>query len=288
MNLPTDKVRVQSMESNIYSPYNLKNKALTASAIETIVRTHGLPNYAVRNAGVFQTTMVHTSYVRRKDGYTTPTGDPAVLAPCPDGCVDLQETSYERHEFLGDSMLGASVSNYIWDRFPEGDPGFMTDLRKKIVNNKTLGTICQKIGLDQYYVISRHVEEACDGRTNLEKLGDVMEAFLAAFWNDCGRDFTVFHAFVVNIIERHLKITQLILKNENYKDQLQKHCQKIFHYTPTYQLLETKTDAKARTTEFKMAVVDNTGTILGTGIAKTKQQAEQNACQNALSAIKLL
>ena len=276
------------METNIYSPYNVKNKALTSAAIETIVRTHGLPNYVVRDPSLFQITMVHTSYVRRKDGYTTPTGAPAVLAPCPDGCVDLQETSYERHEFLGDSMLGASVSNYIWDRFPEGDPGFMTDLRKKIVNNKTLGTICQKIGLDQYYVISRHVEEACAGRTNLEKLGDVMEAFLAAFWNDCGRDFKVFHTLVTSLIERHLKMTQLILKNENYKDQLQKHCQKVFHYTPTYQMVSMTPGTKTSGTDFTMNVVDNEGRPLGTGTAKTKQQAEQEACRDALHKMKLL
>lgn len=269
---------------SIYSPYNPKNKPLTAEAITRILQSHGLPAYVVRDPVAFQRTMVHTSYVLRKDGYTTPAGDPASLAPCPDGVLDLQSDSYERHEFLGDSMLGASVSNYLWDRFPTAEPGFLTDLRKKIVNNKTLGTMCQTIGLDQYYVISRHVEDACQGRANLEKLGDVMEAFLAAFWNDCGRDFGVFHTFVVGLIEKHLKITQLILKNENYKDQFQKHCQKVLKFTPTYRMIAQDVGV------FTMAVVDPTkrDVILGTGKGSTKQQAEQNACKDALTRMHLI
>jgi ribonuclease-3 len=271
-------------ESTVYSPYNAKNIPITTDAIERILQTHGLPEYTVRNPTPFQRTMVHTSYVLRKDGYTTPSGLPATLAPCPEGILDLQLESYERHEFLGDSMLGASVSNYLWDRFPSAEPGFLTDLRKKIVNNKTLGTICQEIGLDKYYVISRHVEDACAGRGNLEKLGDVMEAFLAAFWEDCGRDFKIFHTFISSLIEKHLKMTQLILKNENYKDQFQKHCQKVLKFTPTYKLITQDIGV------FTMAVVDpgKRDVVLGIGKASTKQQAEQNACKDALTRLNLL
>jgi len=271
-------------ESSVYSPYNAKNVPLTAGAIERILHEHGLPTYTVRNPVPFQRTMVHTSYVLRKDGYTTPSGQPATLAPCPSGVLDLQMESYERHEFLGDSMLGASVSNYLWDRFPTAEPGFLTDLRKKIVNNKTLGTICQEIGLDKYYVISRHVEDACAGRGNLEKLGDVMEAFLAAVWEDCGRDFKIFHTFVSSLIEKHLKMTQLILKNENYKDQFQKHCQKVLKFTPTYVQVTQELNL------FTMAVVDPTRreAVYGVGKASTKQQAEQNACKDALTRLNLL
>ena len=271
-------------DASVYSPYNGKNVPLTARAIEGILHSHGLPTYSVRNPVPFQRTMVHTSYVLRKDGYTTPAGQPAMLAPCPEGVLDLQLDSYERHEFLGDSMLGASVSNYLWDRFPTAEPGFLTDLRKKIVNNKTLGTICQEIGLDTYYVISRHVEDACGGRVNLEKLGDVMEAFLAAVWEDCGRDFKVFHTFVSALIEKHLKITHLILKNENYKDQFQKYCQKTLKFTPAYKLVAQDPGV------FTMAVIDPTrrDVVLGTGKASTKQQAEQNACKDALTRLNLL
>lgn len=269
------------MESNVYCPYNPANRPFLQKDIEHIIHVHGLPEYKVKNPSRFQRPMVHTSYVRRKDGYTTPSGQPAILAPCPEGVMDLQEENYEGDEFLGDSMLGASVSNYIWIRFPNSEPGFMTDLRKKIVNNKTLGTICQKIGLDKFYVISKHVEERCAGRTNLEKLGDVMEAFLAAFWEDCRYDFFTFHKFVTNLIEKNLKITQLILKNENYKDILQKHCQKVFKYTPVYKHVGTEGNI------FIMAVVDpSNSTELGRGSATTKQQAEQNACKDALSKFK--
>lgn len=272
------------MEPAIYSPYNPKNREFRASDVEAIVRGHGLPTYSVKSIERFRRAVTHTSYVRRKDGYSTPSGQPAVLAPCPEGVLDLQTEHYERPEFLGDSMIGASVSNYIWDRFPTAEPGFMTDLRKKIVNNKTLGGICQSIGLDAFYIISRHVEEACAGRTNLEKLGDIMEAFLAALWEDLGRDFGQFHIFVTTLIERHLKITQLLLKNDNYKDQFQKHCQKTLKFTPTYTLLSQDLGM------FTMAVVDPTkrDVVLGTGKGTTKQQAEQLACKDALTKAKII
>jgi ribonuclease-3 len=270
------------MESNIYSPYNAKNRPLQKRDIEFLLSQHGLSRYNVKNVELFQKAMIHTTYVRRKDGYTTPSGQPAFLAPCPEGVMDLQEESYECLEFLGDSMLGASVSNYLWDRYPGEPPGFLTTLRKKIVNNKTLGTICQKIGLEKFYVISRHVEEACAGRANLEKLGDVMEAFLAALWEDCGRDFKLYHLFVSNLIEKHLRLTQLILNDDNYKDRFQKHCQQVFHYTPTYSMIASEDG------EFTMAVQDPSGKHLGIGKATTKKQAEQNACKHALETLHLL
>lgn len=269
--------------NDIYHPYNPKNRPFERCHIEKILRAHGLPTYTVRNPALFQTPMIHSSYVRRKDGYTTPSGQATTLDVCPEGVMDLQEESYESDEFLGDSMLGASVSNYIYDRFPKTEPGFMTDIRKKIVNNKTLGTICQQIGLDQFYVISKHVEEKCAGRMNLEKLGDVMEAFIAAFWEDCSRDFAIFHIFVTNLIEKNLKVTKLILQNENYKDQLQKYWQKLVKYTPSYKFIEMNGSL------FVMGVIDpSSETELGRGEASTKQQAEQYACKNALLKLKLL
>lgn len=279
MNLSTNRPKEKyKMEVSVYSPYNSINRPFRKEDIDKIIHSHGLPNYIIKDPVRFQRPMVHSSYVRRKDGYTTPSGQPAILAPCPEGVMDLQEENYEGDEFLGDSMLGAAVSNYIWQRFPGSEPGFMTDLRKKIVNNKTLGMICQKIGLDKFYVISKHVEEKCTGRTNLEKLGDVMEAFLAAFWEDCSCDFSVFQLFVRNIIEKNLKVTKLIMQNENYKDLLQKHCQKVFKYTPAYKHVATNGSI------FVMAVINPVNNLeLARGSATTKQQAEQNACKEALS-----
>jgi ribonuclease-3 len=266
-----------------YSPYNSKNVPITVPDVERILHNHGLEGYKLKQLTPFQTAMVHTSYVRRSE-YTTLTGDPAVLAACPVGVMDLFPESYEQLEFRGDSILGASVATYLCDRYYDESPGFLTVARKVIVRNRTLGRVARILGLDKFFVISRNVEEmkADHGRQNPEKLGDVLEAFLAALWIDCGYDFKVFHTFVTTLIETHLDIPTLLREDDNYKDRFQKHCQQVFHYTPTYTMVDSKNGI------FTMAVCDAQGHMIGQGSATTKKQAEQYACKQALEKLHLL
>jgi ribonuclease-3 len=263
-----------------YSPYNSKNTPLCAEGIYAILRTHGLPKYTIKSTALFQKAMVHTTYVRRAE-YTTLTGQPIVLAPCPPGVLDLQPDSYEQLEFVGDSMLGSVVANYLQERFPEENPGFLTNTRKLLVRNRTLGTLARdNLKLDKYFVISKHVEEMRPehGRQNLEKLGDVLEAFIAALWIDSGKDFNTVYTFITSVIETYLDIPLLLREDDNFKDRMQKHCQQVHHYTPIYKIVTT--DEKKG--EFTMSVCSPSGDILGTGTSTTKKQAEQYACKMAL------
>ena len=261
---------------NEYLPYNSKNVTLTAKNVQDILQ---LTDYTVRNVAVFQKAMVHSTYVKRTE-YTTLTGEPAVLGKCPAGVMDLQIESYEQLEFRGDSLLGAVVANYLCERFPDAAPGFLTNVRKLIVRNKTLGTLARdKLGLDKFFVISKHVEEMRPehGRQNIEKLGDVLEAFIAALWIDSGYEFTVVNKFVVSLIEIHLDIPLLLREDDNYKDRMQKLCQQTKQFTPIYKMVSSGDDGG-----FTMAVCKPSGEIIATGSASTKKQAEQNACREAL------
>ena len=263
-----------------YSPYNPKNIALCAEDIYSILRTCGIANYNVKNVSLFQKAMIHTTYVRRSE-YTTLTGQPAALAQCPYGVLDLQTESYEQMEFLGDSMLGSVVATYLHQRFPSENPGFLTNTRKLIVRNRTLGLLARdNLRLDKFFVISKHVEEmkAEHGRQNLEKLGDVLEAFIAALWLDSGYNYNVVYDFITNMIETYLDLSRLLREDDNYKDRMQKQCQQNHHFTPVYKMISSDTMKG----EFTMAVCTPEGTILGTGTATSKKQAEQNACQMAL------
>lgn len=56
----------------------------------------------------------------------------------------------------------------------------MTKLKTRIVNNKTLGEIARKMGLAPWIIMSRHVEEVCNGRNNLRMLGSMLEAWMGA------------------------------------------------------------------------------------------------------------
>jgi ribonuclease-3 len=265
-----------------YSPYNTKNVPLRSEDVEHILRSHGL-QYTVKNVAFFQKAMVHSTYVRRSE-YTTLAGEPAVLAKCPPDVMDLQDESYEQLEFRGDSLLGAVVSNYLCERFPDQPPGFLTNTRKLIVRNKTLGILARdKLNLDTFFVVSRHVEEMKPehGRQNIEKLGDVLEAFIAALWIDSGFNFEIVNDFIISIIETHLDIPLLLREDDNYKDRMQKYCQQNLGFTPTYKMVNEEDG-------FTMAVVNANGDILGTGKAGTKKQAEQFACKDALEKMNVL
>ena len=264
--------------SDTYSPYNPRNRAFTEKDIHRILHRHGLPHYRVANSKVFQTAMVHSTYVKRSD-YTTPDGRPASLAPCPSGVMPLQDESYECLEFEGDSVLGVCVATYLRRKYPEKKQGFLTDARKELVNNERIGVLCQQVGLDAFYVISRHNEEsvAINGRKNIQKLGDIFEAFIGALWTDCGNRFNIVYAFVTNVVEAYIDVQDAVTTITNYKDIFQKYCQREFGSTPVYQMLSPMPDSK----EIKVVVMEGT-TIHGRGQGPTRKKAEQMAAKEAL------
>jgi ribonuclease-3 len=264
--------------NDTYSPYNPRNRAFAEKDIHRILHRHGLPHYRVANARVFQTAMVHTTYVKRAD-YTTPDGRPASLAPCPSGVMPLQDESYECLEFEGDSVLGVCVATYLRRKYPEKKQGFLTDARKELVNNERIGVLCQQVGLDVFYVISRHNEEsaAINGRRNIQKLGDIFEAFIGALWTDCGNRFNIVYAFVTNVIEAYIDVQDAVTTVTNYKDIFQKYCQREFGCTPTYTMLSPMVESK----DIRVVVMEGPS-IHGRGQGPTRKKAEQMAAKEAL------
>lgn len=265
--------------ADVYNPYNAGNRYFSEKDIHSVLRKHGLPHYRVQNQKVYQTAMVHTTYVRRTE-YTTPNGDPAQLAPCPSGVMPLQDESYECLEFEGDSVLGVCVATYLRKKYPERKQGFLTDARKELVNNERLGDLSKKIGLNRFYVISRHNEEsvAINGRNNSKKLGDIFEAFLGALWTDCGNRFHIVYTFVTTVMEAYLDIEEVVNSGTNYKDLFQKYCQKTLGCTPTYVMLSNDT----KLNEIRVAVCDASGNHIAYGSGSTRKKAEQMACREAL------
>lgn len=263
----------------LYNPYNPANRSFHEKDISRILHRHGLPHYRVQNPKVFQTAMVHTTYVRRIE-YTTPDGRPAHLAPCPPGVMPLQDESYECLEFEGDSVLGVCIATYLRKKYPERKQGFLTDARKELVNNERIGQLSKHLGLDRFYVISRHNEEspAISGRTNLKKLGDIFEAFLGALWADCGNRFHIVSTFVTTVMETYLDVDDAIGQSANYKDLFQKYCQREMKCVPVYTMLSNDPRSGIR-----VVVSDVTGKVLGEGHGPTRKKAEQMAAQRALT-----
>jgi ribonuclease-3 len=263
-----------------YNPWNRINKIIPEDNIHKILRNYGILDIP-RNPKLFQIACVHKSYSKR---------DPTKMkllepVPKPDDILDLQEEDNERLEFIGDSILGCSIALYLYERYPEQSEGFYTRLRTKLVNNKTLGILVQAMGLNRWLIISKHVEEKCNGRKNLKILGGMLEAWIGAVFKEYeGRGMNGIEAarsFVIRILEKHIDFASIIHEDYNFKDQILKEFQARFGKPPTYTIVSIRGPPHDRT--FEMGVVSpDDGSILATGTARAKKVAEQIASKRAL------
>ena len=181
----------------------------------------------------------------------------------------------ERMEFLGDSVLGLIISNYLYNKYPDKNEGFLTRIKTKLVNGTQLAKIARQINLGNYILMSNHVQNI-NGRESQKILEDTFEAFLAAIFKDLG--FDAVNSFVIDIIEK-LDFSEVLLE-DNYKDTLLKYTQAEFkNCTPEYSLVRTEGPPHNRT--FTVVVSIN-GTKYCEGTAKNKKQAEQIASENTI------
>ena len=95
--------------------------------------------------------------------------------------------SYERLEFLGDSILGFVTADYLYRTFPTKHEGELTRIRAELVCEKNLAAIAERLNLGDYLLLG-HGEEMSGGRTRTTNLEDTFEAVLGAVYLDQGWD----------------------------------------------------------------------------------------------------
>lgn len=267
------------------NPWNHRNKQIPKQEIFRILKEYGVTK-PVHDISLFRQACIHTSYVDKSEIWSKQE-EPMVLAERPEKCLPLQAADNEELEYAGDGILSGVVATYLKERFSGQGEGFMTNLRTEIVNNDRLGELAKKVGFSEWLMISRHVEEMCDGRQNLRLLGSMFEAWLGALYYSFGKGgpgFEAVQTFVINVLERHIYFVELITKNTNYKDQLLRHFQSEYHQPPKYKLVHEEGPSHDRT--FTMGVLSVTGAVIATATAKNKKEAEQNASKLALEALK--
>jgi ribonuclease-3 len=265
----------------ICNPWNLKNKVIPVGVIQKVLTEYGV-TFKFRDFSLFKQACVHTSYVDKSDVWSKQE-EPMIVAERPPNCLPLQAADNEELEYAGDGILSGVVATYLKERFSGQGEGFMTNLRTEIVNNDRLGELTKAIGLAPWLVISRHVEEVCDGRQNLRLLGSMFEAWLGAIYYSAGkggRGFEAVQTFVTNVMERHIYFMELITKNTNYKDQLLRWFQAEYHQPPKYKVVHEEGPSHDRI--FTMGVLSPEGAVIATATARNKKEAEQSASRLAL------
>jgi ribonuclease-3 len=184
--------------------------------------------------------------------------------------------SNERLEFLGDSVLSLLTSHFLYRTYPDYPEGTLTNLRSSLVKTTSLSDISKSLGLGDLLFLS-HGEESSGGRINQSLLADVFEAFLGAIYLDQG--MRVAEKFLETYLFPKTKGIIATKSYMDYKSLLQEYIQEDSRHSPTYRVVRSEGPDHARTFWIEATVE---GKVLGSGIGKSKQEAEQAAAQQAL------
>ena len=182
--------------------------------------------------------------------------------------------SNERLEFLGDSILGMLVAEYLYRTFPDRPEGELTRMRADMVCEKTLASVAARIHLGDHLMLG-HGEEQGGGRSRDSILADAVESVIAACFLDGGIEAA--QKFIRTFILVEVPVSQM--HNTDYKTKLQELVQQKKNQVLSYTL--TGESGPDHDKHFTVAVSLNGG-IVGQGEGRSKKRAEQEAARAAI------
>ena len=180
----------------------------------------------------------------------------------------------ERLEFLGDAVLGVVVTDMAFREFPEMPEGELAKLRAAIVNMSALADAARDLGLGRFVLLGRG-EEMSGGRDKSSILADALEAVLGAVYLD--RDLPAARKLIERVFRPRMIAYVRGEGERDYKTILQELASAEVHSVPDYRLRETGPDHQKEFT----ATVFLAGKEWGTGIGRSKKEAEQQAAHQA-------
>jgi ribonuclease III len=274
-----------------------RNMPVSQREIETILRKNNV-RLKINDITLYQRAFSHKSYAKKKKKE----GD----LPSDSSDDESKEESNERLEFVGDSILSGIVANYLFDRFPDQDEGFLTRMRTKLVrgrapkdrpNDPCLAKFAEYLKLSKYILLSKHVDQVCHGRRSKKIMEDAFESLIGAIYKDFshgdgtwsnGTGFQVATWFIISILEKNVDFAELVMTDTNYKDQLLRHFQQIYPsgVYPDWKVINV--EGPSHNKVFTVSVFDIDGKKLGTGEGQSKKDAEQASSRQALIEMKVM
>ena len=234
MNLNAKKILNNTMD-------NPNNRLITQSEVEDILNYfgnigHNNTRLTIGNLEHFQRAFVHESYYQ------------SVQNAIMNGQMDEKNTyvsyipveSSERLEYLGDHILKGIMGRYLHERFGDEREGFLTKLKIKIERCCMLHQIGVTLGFRRFLLLSLQVENQTildrdRGRGTPSYYEDAFEAFVGAISMEFGEQGYIYaERFVRGVIENVIDFAEIISKNDNFKDSLQRYYQSLKWKTPVY------------------------------------------------------
>jgi len=184
--------------------------------------------------------------------------------------------SNERMEFLGDSVVGLVVNEFLYKKFTKLREGELTKMKSLLVSRVILSRAANQLGLGHYILLS-DAEKGSGGRNRASILADTLEGIIGAMYLDGG-------------IEVARKITERLLLREvtsilsdanlaNYKSMLQEYVQGEFKSHPQYRISSEYGPDHQKMFTVEVVV---SGKTFGRGHGSNKKEAEQEAARDAL------
>ena len=184
----------------------------------------------------------------------------------------------ERLEFLGDSILAAVVSEYLFHTYPDLPEGELTQRRKAVVQSAALASYARKIGLGRHLLLGNG-EEKGNGRERQSTLENAFEALIAAIYLDSGeKGYETARRFILPFVKEELA-TNYNHITADPKTELQQLIQQTEgDYLEYFTVGESGPDHNKR---FEVEARMNSN-VIGRGVGRSKREAEQNAAMEAL------
>ncbi|HIR86713.1 MAG TPA: ribonuclease III [Candidatus Limivicinus faecipullorum] len=214
--------------------------------------------YSFKDRALLRTALTHSSYANERHG------------------GDCQ--SYERLEFLGDSILGLITAEFLYAHEPRLPEGRMTKLRAELVCESSLYRVALKLELGKHMRLGRG-EEHTGGRQRPSILADMVEAIIAAMYLDSGMEQS--RRFVLEMILKDAPIDESHT-NADYKTRLQELVQRKSDQHISYTLTGESGPDHNKLFSFSVSI---NGVPAGEGSGRTKKEAEQMAAMKALEAL---
>jgi ribonuclease-3 len=182
----------------------------------------------------------------------------------------------ERLEFLGDSVLGLLISDYLYRSLPEVSEGDLSAIRSRIVNAASCVNFVQKLELEKFIILGKG-ERFNDGRGRETILSDLFEALIGAIYLDGGIEAA--RTFILTQFGTEINA---IMKGpmQNAKAILQDLCQKKYQCMPLYQVKNISGPDHSKNFEVSVSF---DGNEIGIGMGSSKKLAQEAAAQDALS-----
>ena len=185
----------------------------------------------------------------------------------------------ERLEFLGDSVLGLVVAEYLHEQLPDQPEGELARIKSFVVSEASLSEISRQLRVDNYILIGRG-EEYSGGRSKKTILADTLEAIIGAYYLDSG--FPAAKRFVERLLVPEIDKVREDRHAKDYKTLLQEHVQKRMKTYPHYRVIQKTGPDHDRTFQIEVRINDRS---YGPGRGKNKKEAEQDAARLAWTAL---